>query len=109
MWVLELLFSGSWGGLISDWIQSYLKKHPKTGYIKAFFVGFGCLAVPSMLYGLVVLNNKNLLNRLLISGAISSACGLVTGFLAVIFLFSTKHSIAKKAKSQLLPNQDTVN
>ncbi len=108
MWMIELLFSGSGSNLLTSWIESYLKKHPGIGYIKAFFVGFGCLAVPSMLYGLVVLNNKNLLNRLLISSAISSACGLVTGFLAVIFLFSTKPSIAKKAESQKITQSVTL-
>lgn len=97
---------GSIGGLIGSYTDSYLKKHPTTGYIKAFFIGFACAATPFMLYGLMVLDNKDFLNRLLISSSISGAAGLAFGLIAVIFLFATKRSIAKKAKSQLL-NQNS--
>jgi hypothetical protein len=98
---------GSIGGLMGSYTDSYLEKHSKTSYTKAFFIGFGCIFIPSALYGLVVLDNKDLLNRLLISGAISTSIGLVFGLIAVIFLFSTKRSITKKAKSQLL-NQNSL-
>jgi hypothetical protein len=104
MWILELLFSGSGSGLISDWLQSYLEKHPKTGYIKAFFIGYGCTTIPFELC-ILMTSHKELLNDLLIGGAISSTIGLVFGIFAVIFLFSTKRSIAKKAK---LSNQSSL-
>lgn len=102
MWVLELLFSGSGSGLISDWLQSYLEKHPKTGYIKAFFIGFGCTAIPFEICIIIAASykGKSLLEDLLVGSAISGCIGLGFGFLTMISLFFIKRSIAKKAKSQ---------
>ena len=100
MWILELLLSGSGSGLINNWIQSYLEKHPKTGYIKAFFIGFGCVAIPFELY-ILVASRKGLLDDLFIGGAISSSIGLAFGIFAVIFLKSTKDSLSQKIKNQL--------
>jgi hypothetical protein len=104
--MIEFIF-GSIGSLIVPYTDSYLKKHPTTGYINAFFIGFACAATPFMLCGLMVLDNKGFLNRLLISSSISGAAGLAFGLIAVIFLFSMRRSMIKNAKSQLL-NQNSL-
>ncbi len=102
MWMIELLFSGSGSNLLTSWIESYLKKHPGIGYIKAFLIGFACAAVPFELCILVVSRVDQLKKDLLVGSAMSSAIGLVLGAIAVIFLFSMRRSMIKNAKGQLL-------